>query len=411
MNVFAVVLVAVMLLLATTGGNASAYTTVPLPQSCGWMSGSDDSADTTTADMIGVAGAGAGAGPSKQYIVDFATKAVAVTLPACSTQCGTGSNHCYNIAIDSDNQLAFYSGGDGFVAYSTAAATAATEKWSLANMSCSWGPYYYDASLYVVSSGGDLVKLDSATGTTLWIISSGSFVGQPIVAQEDTVLIKDSSKGLCAFSTAGKPLWCNNNIFPIVYHSTMSIISNTFLTKSVFLQDTNTNAVHKVSLVNGKEEWSVPNLVAPVPLSNNLGIHNSPMIKANSFEVFAYNGTGIIKMDTTDGTVSVLLQPGVKKNSNGFCIDATGRYLYNIAAGNSIQEIDTVTGGLLEIPVTSGNVMQCIVQDRAIYYLTDAPSVLIAGGEVTNNAAQEKRRGGGGKKAQLKRHAPLGKKN
>ena len=97
----------------------------------------------------------------------------------------------------------------------------------------------------------------------------------------------------------------------------------------------------------------------------------------------------------------MLIAPGVNTRGNGFCLDDGGNFLYNMATQTSIQQIDIVSGDIATIPVPAGNVMQCVKQDSAIYFLTDAPSVIITGGSAEDRARgkariekQAKMRGG-----------------
>ena len=125
-------------------------------------------------------------------------------------------------------------------------------------------PAVYDGSVFAASSAGELVRLDAATGKTLWRVNTRAPLSGGVGASENLVLVGSSKGVVLAYDLAGKPLW----------QSTVSseVLSAPQASGEFVVVRSGDNRIFGLDARDGSRRWEYQTVTPPLTLRANPGV-------------------------------------------------------------------------------------------------------------------------------------------
>lgn len=125
-------------------------------------------------------------------------------------------------------------------------------------------PAIYQDSVFAASSSGDLIRLDAATGKTVWRVNTKAPLSGGVGAGENLVLVGSAKGVVLAYDLAGKPLW----------QSTVSseVLSSPQASGEFVVVRSGDNRIFGLDARDGSRRWEYQTVTPPLTLRANPGV-------------------------------------------------------------------------------------------------------------------------------------------
>jgi outer membrane protein assembly factor BamB len=199
-------------------------------------------------------------------------------------------------------------------------------------------------AVYAASQGGEITRLDAATGKQMWRISAGEKISGGVGAGENLVLVGTPKGMVLAFDqAAGKPLWKSK--------VASEVLSAPQVYQGVVVVRSGDSRIYGLDAVDGKRKWVYERATPTLSLRSSAGaaVDNSGV----AFVGFA--GGKLVALDAASGKVvweaPVALPKGATEIERIADITSLpvfdGRYVYAAAYQGRMVGIERASGRVL----------------------------------------------------------------
>jgi outer membrane protein assembly factor BamB len=199
-------------------------------------------------------------------------------------------------------------------------------------------------AVYAAGQGGEITRLDAATGKQMWRITAGEKISGGVGAGENLVLVGTPKGMVLAFDqAAGKPLWKSK--------VASEVLSAPQVYQGVVVVRSGDSRIYGLDAADGKRKWVYERATPTLSLRSSAGV----AVDNAGVAFVGFAGGKLIALDTASGKVvweaSVALPKGATEIERIADITSLpvfdGRYVYAAAYQGRMVGIERASGRVL----------------------------------------------------------------